>query len=573
LEDDTGSVAAEDRRSDLTPYLGLRYPASDIPAQARRLYLINTLRLKADVNAVRVPLVPALNPLSGTPLDMSCCILRAMSPVHDEYLRNMGVAASMSVSIVKDDRLWGLIACHHTTAKTVPHQLRISCEVLAGVFAAHIGAAEEEEKRRHAANGIEYLGQLSERLRAEADVFNTLLLGGYRLASIIDAKGAVVCIGGEIALIGATPSHDDVQRLIEWLSGNQQAYLFDTEKLSEEYPASEAFSDIAGGVLSARIAPGAGDFVLWFRPAAVRVVEWGGNPAKPVEETEAGKRISPRLSFERWKETVGDRSEPWQQFQREFALNLRQTIAEVLLVRRNAEITRLNHELERSNIELDAFAYAASHDLQEPVRTVRAYAQLLHRRFGANLEGEARDLLKVIENSASRMGNLISVLLTYGQVGGSSLRDRQAVSLEDVLRLAMMNLAASIGSSSAVITSDKLPTVNADPDQLTQVFQNLIGNSIKYRTPDKPPRIHVTSELEDRFWRISVQDNGEGFNPEEADVIFGAFKRLHGRDIPGTGIGLALCKRIVEHHGGRIRAESKGEGKGAVFSFTLPEPG
>ena len=171
------------------------------------------------------------------------------------------------------------------------------------------------------------------------------------------------------------------------------------------------------------------------------------------------------------------------------------------------------------------------------------------------------------------MGSLISALLTYGQVGGSTLRERKPVNLDDVLRLAMMNLAESISASSTVITSSPLPTVTADPDQMTQLFQNLIGNSIKYRKADEPPRIHISSEVEHRFWRISVQDNGEGFNPDEADVIFGAFKRLHGKEVPGTGIGLALCKRIVEHHGGRIRAESRGKGKGATFAFTLPESG
>jgi two-component system, chemotaxis family, sensor kinase Cph1 len=156
LEDDTGAVIAEDHRADLAPYLGLRYPASDIPAQARRLYLVNALRLKADVNAPRSPMVPHVNPDTGQPLDMTYCVLRAMSPVHDEYLRNMGVTASMSVSIVKDGRLWGLIACHHTTAKTVPYQIRVSCEILARVFSAHIAAAEEEDTRRGAATLREF---------------------------------------------------------------------------------------------------------------------------------------------------------------------------------------------------------------------------------------------------------------------------------------------------------------------------------------------------------------------------------------------------------------------------------
>jgi chemotaxis family two-component system sensor kinase Cph1 len=571
LEDDTGAVIAEDRRTDMTSYLGLRYPASDIPAQARRLYMLNSLRLKADVNAVPVPLVPSLNPFTGEPLDMTYCVLRAMSPVHVEYLKNMGVAASMSVSIVKNDRLWGLIACHHARAKTLALQIRVSCEVLAGVLSAHIGAAEEEDKRRGARKGVEFLEQLSERLRAQPDIHKTLRAEGEHLAAIMDSQGAVICIGDELALVGRTPSPDDVQRLTRWLRTSQQSYLFHTDKLSEQYQLAEVFSDAAAGVLSVRIAPGSGDFIIWFRPAALQVIEWGGNPAKPIHETEAGKRIAPRLSFERWKQTVGDRSAPWQGYQREFALSLRQNVAEELLVRRNDEVTRLNHELERSNIELDAFAYAASHDLQEPVRTIRAYAQLLNRGFGTTLQDDARDFLKFIEDSASRMSNLISALLKYGQVGGSTLRERKPVNLEDVLQLAMMNLAESIRSSAAVITSDALPTLRADPDQMSQVFQNLIGNSIKYRRLDESPRIHISSEMQGRSWQISVQDNGQGFNPEDADLIFGAFKRLHGRDVPGTGIGLALCKRIIEHQDGRIWAESNGRDQGARFSFTLPE--
>ena len=571
LEDDTGWVIAEDCREDMTPYLGLRYPASDIPRQARRLYLLNTLRLKADVNAPRVALVPPLNALTGRPLDMSHCVLRAMSPVHDEYLRNMGVAATMSVSILEGERLWGLIACHHTTPKTVPHPLRISCEVLAGVFSSHIAAAEQHEKLRNAESLVAYRKELSEVLRIRPDASQVLHEEGARLGSIIDAAGGAICVGGEIALFGVTPTREDVRHLVEWLNINQPTHLFYTDKLSERCPGSERFSDTASGLMSARIALGGKDFILWFRPPAVKVVEWGGNPAKPVQDSEAGKRISPRLSFERWKETVGDRSEPWRDYQREFASALRRTVAEALLVRKNEEVTRLNDELERSNIELDAFAYAASHDLQEPVRTVRAYAQLLKRRSGDKLDDQARELVSVIESSAARMGNLISALLTYGQVGGSTLRERKPVNFDDLIRVAMMNLIESIRSSAAVITHDPLPTMDADPDQMTQVFQNLIGNSIKYRKPDEPPRIHISVIGDDRLWRFSVQDNGQGFQREEAAAIFGAFKRLHGRDIPGTGIGLALCKRIVEHHGGRIWAESKGGGQGAILAFTLPK--
>jgi len=493
LKDDSGLVIAEDRRQDIEPYLGLRYPASDIPAQARRLYLLNTLRLKADVNAQRSPLIPEVNPVTGHSLDMSHCVLRAMSPVHDEYLKNMGVTASMSVSIVKDERLWGLIACHHSTAKTVPHPLRIGCEVLAQVFSSHIASAQLEDTRRQEASFVEFRKQLSELLRSQSKVLNTLAAQGARLSSVISSTGAAICIGEEIALFGSTPSSIEVERLVQWLTRRQDGYVFSTNKLSEDYPEGGEYSLTASGLLSARIAAGSRDFILWFRPAAVKVTDWAGNPAKPVSETEAGKRISPRLSFERWKETVGDRSEPWHDHELDFALDLRQTIAEALLAQRNEEITHLNHELERSNIELDAFAYAASHDLQEPVRTIRAYVQLLDRRSGPKLDNEARELIKVIESGAKRMGDLISALLTYGQVGGSSLRERRPMNLEDVLRVACSNLAESRRASDAVITHDPLPTVSIDQDQVVQLFQNILGNSIKYRTPEEAPRIHVSA--------------------------------------------------------------------------------
>ena len=569
LEDNSGVVIAEERRGDLVPYLGLRYPASDIPAQARRLYLVNALRLKADVNALRSPMIPPLNPDTGQPLDMTHCVLRAMSPVHDEYLRNMGVTASMSVSIVKNERLWGLIACHHTSAKTVPYQVRLSCEILARVFSAHIATAEEEETRRGAASLRESADRLAERLRAAIHVKSALVEEGVQLAGAIGA-GVAICVGGEISLVGDVPSLEQVEKIQQWLDKSQHEYIFHTDKLSERYPADEGSSIDATGLLSIRIALGARDFILWFRPPVEKIVEWAGNPAEPVKETEAGRRISPRLSFERWRESVGDRSEPWREYEREFALGVRNIVAELLLVQQNTQVTRLNLELERSNIELDAFAYAASHDLQEPIRTLRAYSQLLARRAATRLTIEEVELLKMVESAAARMSNLISALLDFAQVGGSARRDAKPISLEDVLRATLLNLAESIRDSGAEVTNDPLPTVTADQEHIMRLLQNLIGNSIRYRRPEVSLQVYISAVREEEMWRFGVHDNGEGFEKEQSEFIFEAFKRLHGRNNPGTGIGLATCRRIVEQHGGRIWAESEGSGRGATFWFTLP---
>jgi light-regulated signal transduction histidine kinase (bacteriophytochrome) len=289
-----------------------------------------------------------------------------------------------------------------------------------------------------------------------------------------------------------------------------------------------------------------------------------------VEETDNGQRISPRRSFERWKQTVGDRSEPWQAHERDFALGLRQIVAEALLVQKNEEAARLNFELERSNIELDAFAYAASHDLQEPVRTIRSFAQLLSRRAATRLNDNERKLLEVIESGAARMGNLIAALLAYGQVGGSAKLERQEVNLDDVFRWVLVNLEETVRFASATVTHDELPRVTAVPEQMTQLLQNLIGNSIKYRKDDQTARVHVSVERQGASIKFGVHDNGQGFDPEDSEKIFGVFKRLHGKEVPGSGIGLALCKRIVENHGGKIWAEGKGRGEGATIWFTLP---
>jgi light-regulated signal transduction histidine kinase (bacteriophytochrome) len=245
-------------------------------------------------------------------------------------------------------------------------------------------------------------------------------------------------------------------------------------------------------------------------------------------------------------------------------------VAEALLLEVNEEVIRLNLDLARSNIELDSFAYAASHDLQEPVRSITSYAQLLLRVAGPDLAPESRDLIKIIESSGLRMASLIKALLSYSELGGVDRSNRKPVDMEDVLRWVLLNLDDSVRSSGTLITHDALPVVNSSPDLMGQLLQNLISNAIKYRKREEQQRVHVSAVQQGKWWQFSVRDNGEGFDPAHAQNIFGAFKRLHGHEVPGSGIGLATCKRIVEHDGGRIWAESQGEGCGATFFFTLP---
>lgn len=223
--------------------------------------------------------------------------------------------------------------------------------------------------------------------------------------------------------------------------------------------------------------------------------------------------------------------------------------------------------LSKANSELQQFAYAASHDLQEPLRTMSSYAQLLERRYGG--DKEASEYTAFIVEGVSRMHTLISDLLTYSRVGAASDLKSTSFELGNALQWALLNLDHSLREHKATVTSDDLPEVIANESQMTQLFQNLLSNSLKYKG-NLPPLIHVGVEDSGDEWIVSVRDNGEGVKPEYADHIFGVFKRLHGREVTGTGIGLAICRKIVENHGGRIWVESDGT-NGSNFRFTLPK--
>jgi PAS domain S-box-containing protein len=228
-------------------------------------------------------------------------------------------------------------------------------------------------------------------------------------------------------------------------------------------------------------------------------------------------------------------------------------------------------ELERSNEELQSFAYITSHDLQEPLRSVASYAQLIQRRYGSQLDSDADDFMEYIVDAAKRMQQLINDLLEYSRVA-TQAKEFEPVDVNEVLNTVLSNLKISIDEDNVEIVYDNLPTVNADSSQLVQLFQNLIGNAIKFRKPDKPPKIHVSAHKneENSEYVFSVSDNGIGMEPQYAERIFVIFQRLHTRDMySGTGIGLSVAKKIVERHGGRIWVESE-LGEGSTFYFTIP---
>ncbi len=569
-DDEHGSVVAEEKLESLEPYFGLHYPASDIPQPARKLFASNSIRIIPDSSSEPVKVFPVNNPISDRPIDLTNSILRSAAPCHIEYLHNMGVAASLTISLIKDQKLWGLIACHHQSPKYISYELRKACEFLGRLIFAEISAREETEDHDRRINLTYIQSRLIEYMSQEENFIDGLVKNPQNLLDLASAQGAAVCFGGNCRVVGETPKEEDLSFLIQWLKKNVEEEVFYTDSLPQIYPDAESFKNVASGLLAIPIAKR--NYVLWFRPEVIQTVNWGGDPnqALEVSQSEGNIHLCPRKSFELWKETVHLTSLPWKDIEVKAALELRKAIVNIVL-RQADELAQLAQDLERSNADLKKFAYVASHDLQEPLNQVVNYVQLLQMRYGEQLDEEAREFISYAVEGVTLMQTLIDDVLAYSKVDMQAIAF-QMTEVKTALDWALGNLRQRIKETGATITHDPLPTVMADSTQLMQLFQNLIGNALKFHS-DQPLEIHVGAKRIEDAWLFSVRDNGIGIDPQFSDRIFVIFQRLHTRDeYIGTGMGLAICKKIVECHRGRMWIESK-LGEGATFYFTIPVGG
>jgi chemotaxis family two-component system sensor kinase Cph1 len=569
-EDGHGAVIAEEKLASLESYLGLHYPESDIPKPARKLFGSNWIRLIPDTQAKSVELIPAINPISKRPLDLTHSILRSASPCHIEYLHNMGVGASLTISLIKDQKLWGLIACHHLTPKYVSYELRKACEFLGRVIFSEISVREEMEDDDYRLKLTYIQSILMEYMSNEENFIDGLINYDPNLLELTNSGGAAIYYGGNWTLLGKTPSEEDLNFLVQWLGNNVNEEVFYTDSLPRIYADAQRYKDVGSGLLA--IAISKRNYLLWFRPEVIQTVNWGGDPGRAFEtvQSDSGIRMSPRKSFELWKETVRLTSLPWKAVEIKAALELRKAIVNIVLKQAD-ELAQLAHDLERSNAELKKFAYVASHDLQEPLNQVANYVELLEIRYQENLDEDAKDYINFAVEGVRLMQTLIDDVLAYSKVDLKGI-EFELTEVETALERALANLRGRIAESGAVITHEPLPAVMADSTQLMQLFQNLIGNAIKFRS-EKPLEIHIGAQRLEDAWLFSVRDNAIGIDPKFSERIFVIFQRLHTRDeYPGTGMGLAICKKIIECHRGRIWVESE-LGEGATFYFTIPVGG
>jgi chemotaxis family two-component system sensor kinase Cph1 len=543
LENGAGAVLAEARRNDQRSFLNHHFPGSDIPQQARALYIRNLLRVIPDVNYEAAPLRP---PWVRAALDMSDSILRSVSPIHLRYLKNMGVAASASVSIVKDGVLWGLIACHNETPLPIAYDIRATCRTLASNLARQIKTREEaeayRERLRLRGSQDDTIALLSRHGSLEEEIANHV----DDLSRLIACDGFAVLRGKELLLTGACPPEDDVRKLADWLIAKSVESVFSTNRLIVSYPPAEQFQGVTAGVLAALLSVEERWLLVWFRAEEVQIVKWAGNPHKAVE-LKPGETLSPRSSFEAWQETVHGHSRRWTLAEIEAAARFRQ---ELLEFRQNRRLRELNRQLTETVAEKDLLLNQkqfligeVNHRVQNSLQIVSSFLSFQARESGDAAFGKA------VEEARRRISavSLLHRSLYRGDEIGVTDAGRY---IEDLCG----NLVGSMGNEWKEHFALHLGPVMLPIDRvipLGLVVTELVINVNKYAYSGEPGPIEITLTEDQSRFRLVVADKGRG------------------RSSTRQGFGTRMMTALVSQLSGQLAFEDNAPGVRVVLSAPI----
>jgi chemotaxis family two-component system sensor kinase Cph1 len=568
-EEGHGQVIAEASSPSMEVFQGLFFPASDIPEQARELYRTNWLRIIPDADYQPVPLVPKLRPDTGQPLDLSFASLRSVSPIHCQYMKNMGVQSSMSISLLKDDKLWGLISCGHRQPLHVPHELRSACQTIGQVLSLQISAMEALEVSRQREEKVDTLALLNQAMiDSPENVFDGLAQQPALLMALTHAGGVAIIEDKQLHRYGNCPEPEEIRALHKWLQSSSQK-VFSSHQLSLVYPPAEAFTRVASGVLAMSLPKPVDNGVIWFRPEVKESINWSGDPSKPLnmEDSESGLRLRPRTSFEIWKVEMAGISTQWTPGDLFAANDLRRSALE-------SDLARQVLREQRAVQARDELVAVVSHDLRNPMTVISMLCGMMQKAFSSDGPHTSRRIstaIDTMQQAAGRMNTLLEDLLDTSKIDAG----RYTITAQQLEVAEMFEEANALLSPLALdkdieisFHSEPALTIHADPERLFQVLSNLVGNAIKF-TPRRG-KIGVVAMAAGDDIVFSVRDTGEGIAKDQLPHVFDRYWTLKEGNPTGTGLGLYITQGIVEAHGGRIVAESE-EGCGTEFRFTVPK--
>lgn len=566
LNDGSFHAIAEACETDFPSVLDKRFPRSDIPEPGRQQMRLIPVQYAFDLDYEPVPIVFADQAHDPLQIDLSYAMLRSISPMCQRFYKNMGVQSRMVMAIIDQGELWGFFSCKNATPRQVSYADRLAVKLFAEMSALLLIEKERTEQLQIALQIKHSITEITTQLSA-AEVFSVALNQlPEQLLNTLDVTGVTLCLGQHIISAGITPDATVIKSLILWLD-TQNESLFTSDRLPTLFETTaQSLAPLATGLLAAHLKR-PGQYLLCFRPEVVQEVNWAGDPLKQIkiDPISGEERFTPRGSFEVWKQDMRGSARPWQAYETEAIKNLQLTIIRLQFAEKQRV---LQSRLAKSNTELEAFAYIVSHDLQEPLRGISNFTQLLMQSNAEQLGQQDLKWLDTILNLSGRMSDQINALLQYSRASQQAI-SLQAVDLNILLSNVLENLSITIKHTNTLIKIPSvLPTVDCDPIRVASIFSNLITNAIKYNDQtEKQVEIGYQESPTPAFF---VKDNGIGIPEKFYDTVFNIFRRLHGRSdySGGTGVGLSITRKHVERHGGRLWLEST-LGHGTTFYFTL----
>lgn len=572
-EDWHGHVVAEARADHVHSYLDHHFPSSDIPVQARAIFLNNWIRMIPDVRYAPSPIYPGTNPTTGAPLDLSLSALRSVSPLHTEYLQNMDVSATLTLPLIDAGKLWGLIACHHQSAYIPNSERRLGAKMLAQLASSQLALKESLEDQRYGAQLKHVHSKLLTNMEEEEDLVYGLVKHSPTMLDLAGATGGAVAIyyNNDWTIIGATPTVPQIEALVDWLSANKtQNGLYATSRLSEVFPPAGEYKAIASGLLAISIPKSERNYILWFRPEVVHTITWAGEPEKRIKMDGNIIKLHPRFSFDAWKQVVNGIAIPWKKVELETVIELRASILALDLRRAFKKEQAARALAELASQEKQNMVHTVSHDIRNPLNVIKMTLQMMQLDPHATPAMLAQLTARGIR-AADSIERLVSSVLDQAKLEHvTSHSAYRSVSVKllihDAIDLALplaerngINITASFEASDLM--------VSCQPTRIEQVLGNLVSNALKF-TP-VGGRITVSARQIAGEIVVSVSDTGSGISEHLLPRIFDRFVQGGEGAELGTGLGLSIVKGIVDHDGGRIWVEST-VGIGSTFYFTLP---
>ncbi|PSR55725.1 hypothetical protein AHMF7605_20560 [Adhaeribacter arboris] len=568
-------VIGEAHNASLPAYLGHHFPASDIPAPARELLLKKHIRQIPDVNAEAAEIIPYHNSVTGTPTNILLSELRNPSEIHLEYVKNMGVAATISFSILVKGKLWGLISCHNVVSVYLNVWQRQVGDLITKTFANVILSLQEKRDVKQWARYRHNEELLIKQINQSKDIQAGLLHQDLNLLAITESTGAALFLGNKFTTFGQVPTEEQMLYLINWLATNEVERLFCTRELSKRFPEAIAYRNVASGLLALEISRYNKEYLLFFKPEMQETRIWAGNPEQPKMGIDL--RLHPRKSFEKWEEEIQGKSLPWSLNEQEITQTLLKDIIAIQLRNQATELESLNKglntvagKLQAKNNQLEDFALIMSHNLKSPLNNINGLHQVYQQEPNPEMAIMVLDRIKLVSNNMAETIDDLNIIL-------KNRTDNQLpweeIYLPDLIQKETQNLAAVIEQTDAEVqTNLQAPVIYLPKIYAESILHNFLSNALKYRSSNRKPCIQVKSWLQNEHIYLSVTDNGLGMDLNRmGNKLFGLYKTFH-RHEQAKGLGLYLTKMQIEALGGEVQVTSELD-KGTTFTVSFSTVG